>query len=193
MRPTTLLLFLAASLLAAGCLQSVHPLYDQSQVAIDPDLLGIWVDSGGDGTLEIRSAQDRMFGKVRNAYAFSCTDAGGDETEFTALVGQTGDYRFLDTTPASGYPEDSLAHYYLPLHQISRIWVDGDTLRIAPLDEVWFRRVVSEGRGSVDCEDADGRLVVTASSEELQAFLRENYADGVGATGEPAVYHRMKP
>ena len=88
---------------------------------------------------------------------------------------------------------DGLAHCYLPLHQVSRIWADGDTLRIASLDEAWFRRLASEGRCSVDFEDADGRLVLTASSEELQAFLRENYADGIGAAGVPAVYHRMKP
>ena len=69
-------------------------------------------------------------------------------------------------------------------HWVFRIWLDGDNLRLAELSEDWLTEAVNQGKIDVGYEQVEGSPVVTASTEEIQAFLRE-YAGDRAAFPEP--------
>jgi hypothetical protein len=58
-------------------------------------------------------------------------------------------------------------------HWVFRAWVDGSNLRLADLSEDWFKEAVDHGRVHVGFDRIDDSLVLTASTEQLQAFLLE--------------------
>jgi hypothetical protein len=58
-------------------------------------------------------------------------------------------------------------------HWVFRVWLEGDGLRLADLSEDWFKEAVDQDRVHLGFDRIDDTLVVTASTEELQAFLME--------------------
>ncbi len=56
-------------------------------------------------------------------------------------------------------------------HWIFRVWLEGNSLRLADLREEWFKEMADHGKVSVGFDRIDDDLVLTASIEEVQAFL----------------------
>jgi hypothetical protein len=67
---------------------------------------------------------------------------------------------------------------------VFRVWLDGDTLRLADLSEDWFKEAVNEGEIEIDHEEVNDTLVLTAPTPNLRAFLQE-YAGDQGAFPQP--------
>jgi hypothetical protein len=78
-------------------------------------------------------------------------------------------------------PQDSQASHedgacevrLIQAHWVFRAWVDGSNLRLADLNEDWFKEAVDRGRVHLGFDRIDDGLVLTASTEQLQAFLLE--------------------
>jgi hypothetical protein len=62
-------------------------------------------------------------------------------------------------------------------------------LELAVLDENWLRRHLAATPGALAHTEIGGRLVLTASTKELQRFLAANRASP-GAYGAPLVLRR---
>jgi hypothetical protein len=62
-------------------------------------------------------------------------------------------------------------------HWVFRVWLDGNSLRLADLSENWFKEAVDNGRVHINFDRIDDSTVLTASTEELQAFLLEFAGD----------------
>jgi hypothetical protein len=58
-------------------------------------------------------------------------------------------------------------------HWVFRVWLDDDGLRLADLSEDWFKEAVDQERVHLGFDRIDDTVVVTASTDELQAFLME--------------------
>ena len=48
-------------------------------------------------------------------------------------------------------------------HWVLRVWLEGDTLRFADLDEDWFREAVNQGKFEMGHEEVNDTLVFTAT------------------------------
>lgn len=67
--------------------------------------------------------------------------------------------------------------HLIQAHWVFRVRLDGSSLRLADLSEDWFKEAVDQGRVRVGFDRVDDTLVLTASTEELQAFLLEFAGD----------------
>jgi hypothetical protein len=72
-----------------------------------------------------------------------------------------------DAAPEGGSCEIHL----IQAHWIFRVWLDGNTLRLADLHEEWFKEMADHGKVHIGFDRIDDDLVLTASTEEVQAFL----------------------
>lgn len=58
-------------------------------------------------------------------------------------------------------------------HWVFRVWLEDSSLRLADLSEDWFKEAVDQERVHLGFDRIDDTVVVTAPTEELQAFLME--------------------
>ena len=72
-------------------------------------------------------------------------------------------------------------------HWVFRVWMDGSRLRLADLSEDWFRQAVDGGKVHIGFDRIDDTLVLTASTEELQAFLLEFAEDKLAFSEDNAL------
>jgi hypothetical protein len=72
-------------------------------------------------------------------------------------------------------------------HWVFRVWMDGSRLRLADLSEDWFRQAVDGGKVHIGFDRIDDTLVLTASTEELQAFLLEFAEDNLAFSEDNAL------
>ncbi|HUI43647.1 MAG TPA: hypothetical protein VL523_16925 [Terriglobia bacterium] len=120
-------------------------------------------------------------------YPFTVNPSEG-ETGVQPHVAEVGDglYAGFVRVPQAS-PANDGSSYELHLtqaHWVFRVWLDGDTLRLADLSEDWFKGAVDQGRVEMGQEEVNDTLVLTASTTELRAFLQEHGGDE-GAFPEP--------
>jgi hypothetical protein len=72
------------------------------------------------------------------------------------------------------------------------VWLDGSSLRLADLSEDWFKEAVDQGRVHLGFDRIDDTLVVTASTEEVQAFLMDFAGDELAFPGNNALEYRRE-
>ncbi len=72
-----------------------------------------------------------------------------------------------EATQASGACEIHL----IQAHWIFRVWLEGNSLRLADLREEWFKEMADHGKVQIGFDRIDDDLVLTGSTEEVQAFL----------------------
>ena len=87
---------------------------------------------------------------------------------------------FVDFVPA--HPDKHGATYQLrfrPAHHFFTIKSDGQTLQLGMLDEEWMEKAIQKGNVKIDHAVAGEthKLVLTATTEELQRFVREHETD----------------
>jgi len=120
------------------------------------------------------------------AYPFSLAPSQGASLlqSHLAEVGEGLYASLIRAQPASAQNQDDTnddGPYELHLiqrHWVFRVWLDGDTLRLADLDENWFKGAVNTGKVEIGHDEVNDTLVLTASTPELRAFLLEYGGDG---------------
>jgi hypothetical protein len=95
------------------------------------------------------------------------------------------DRLFLDFFPKD--PELEQNDFYkihlLPVHTFMKVEQIEPTLKMATLNSEWVGKYLEENPEAVAHDEVDDRLVLTAETKELQAFLLE-HADNEDAWGE---------
>ena len=185
MRNTIAIPFVMAVLLA-GCVPSLQPLYTDREVVFDPALLGGWVDKGGEDKWVFSRSGDK------NHYEVVNTRRGKSPGSFEGHLVQLGAYRFLDLYPTEPDIDNETYKFHLiPAHSISRIWLEGDVLRVATLDQDWLWGNIKESKIQIAHERLDNSLLLTAPMAELQKLVLR-YADDPKAFPDPSEFQRAK-
>jgi len=121
------------------------------------------------------------------AYTFSPASSE-DATVLKLHLAEVGEglYARLVTKPqpSDGSPGNSYELHLIQGHWVFRVWLEGDTLRLADLDEDWFKEAVNQRKVELGYEKVDDSLVLDASTPMLRAFLQE-YGGDAGAFPEP--------
>lgn len=169
-------LALVCGVALTGCVAvSLHPLYTEKDLVWEPKLLGAWGDVGN------TTGEQWTFTRPDEAEkAYLATITSTTETNsLTMHLVKLDTNLFFD---ASLSPED--AHklektmgsaLLVPGHLFAKVALTPSTLRIAWLDQDWLVGVVTNTPSPLKYEIVEkDRIVLTASTAELQAFIRKH-------------------
>ncbi|HEX5131920.1 MAG TPA: hypothetical protein VFX92_05475 [Candidatus Krumholzibacteria bacterium] len=179
-------LVIAATACAAfmGCyVQSIHPLYSDRTTLFDPALIGTWVAEEDDEF--VFTLEDTTRGTYR-----LISDESGATARFQAVLTEIDNVRFLDIFPddpdnGNGFYRDHL----MRVHSIVRLERSADTLSVSDFDAEWLSTMASQKKISIDHVSLDGAVLLTGSTESLQAFVRK-YAHTAEAFSDPIRFRR---
>jgi hypothetical protein len=175
----------AIALLLAGCVvPSLHPLFTEEDLVFDPNLVGTWAEDGDEDTWTFQEAGD-------NAYEFTYTEKG-TPAQFQAHLARLDKFLFLDTYPQEPDIENDLYKLHLiPAHNFFKIWIKGDTLRLASLDPDWLKDMIDQKKVNIAHERVDDSIVLTAPTKALQDFVLR-YAEDAKAFPDTTDLLRQK-
>jgi hypothetical protein len=179
---TNKLLFYALAALLGGCVpvMSLHSLYTEKDVTFEEKLLGTWVQDNNGTTWEFTRIDE-----PKNAYKLIFSDEEGQKGSFVARLVKLENRLFLDVYPSElpwdpddpnkmDWPYNSL--FLIPAHTFLKIDSIGPQLKMRLTLEDKMEELLKENPGAVKHISVEDRLVLTASTKELQAFVLK-YAD----------------
>lgn len=158
MKTITRLLALLPLLLAGACVRSLDPFCSDEARRPRPDLDGTWHETTDDGKIE---PGRRLVFAGPTVDTTNDTDRTGGRLEVAYF--QAGDAWFVDSR--AGEIETAADSWWtihvVAVHHLARLQVEGDQLRITPLDQEWLKRAIGQG------DPAVAGLEVSPSRQEL--------------------------
>jgi hypothetical protein len=152
----------------AGCIPSLHAVYSGKDVVFDPQLVGVWGPENQEkGSWEFTKQGDK-------SYRFVCTERDGEKGNFTAHLTRFHDMTFLDIAPDKDQIDSSEFHqaYLLPMHTFFRVEeLSSSSLKLSVLKLDGLMQYLRENPDAVKHEEMNGGILLTARTEDLQAFL----------------------
>jgi hypothetical protein len=181
-----LLIAVMATATLTGCyVQSIHPLYSDRTTLFDPSLIGTWVAEDDDEF--VFTLEDT----TRGTYSLVC-DESGATARFQAVLTEIDNVRFLDIFPEDpGNDNGFYRDHLMRVHSILRLQRSVDTLSVADFDAEWLSTMVAQKKVGIGQVALDGAVLLTASTEDLQAFVRK-YAHTPEAYSEPIRFRRAR-
>lgn len=187
--------FLAA--LMGGCVpvMSLHPLYsqDKHEVVFDEELLGVWRSEDMNTTWHF-SRQD----EAEKTYRLVFSDKDGKKGVFVVHLLKLDGKLFLDVFPAefpceedsSKWPYNSV--FLMPAHTFIKVDSIEPKLELRLTDDEKLKKLLEEEPRAIKHEIVEGTPVLTASTKELQQFLKK-YADDDRLFDKPGVLTKKAP
>lgn len=203
-KPKKALFYLLAALLG-GCMpvMSLHPLYNEKDVVFEERLLGKWVDdpNSPETTWEFNRIED-----PNNAYSLVFSDDEGKKGSFIAHMVKLQSVRtpkenrlFLDVYPSElpwemedpnklELPYNSF--FLIPAHTFIKIDFSGPQLKMWLTDDEEMEKLLKEEPDAVKHTFVEDRLLLTASTKELQDFVLKYVDDERVFKGEMVLVRR---
>ena len=175
----------------AGCVvTSVHPFFTERDLVSEPALVGFWHTGAADndGRIEVRKTGDKSYRSI-------ATETEGKTSEADFWLFKLGAQLFVDSSPAN--LDDPGV---LPLHQVTKLSAIGDTFTSQNLRYEWLQGQLTNNPAALrhevvthrkDDGQVDTRIVLTASTQELQQFLLKHLKTDE-AWETPTHYQRVK-
>jgi hypothetical protein len=192
MKKTLIILMAAVALGFAGCfVPSVNPLYTEKDLVFDPALAGTWGKADEDQRWIFARDGDK-------SYAWTVQEKDSTNV-FRAHLLKLGEHRFFDailvrtTDEAKGLAR--ICVVMRPAHLFFKVEITNSVLRLDALDCDWLEKLVKEDPHAVTHEwlhepdnppGEDGRVLLTASTAELQSFILKHASD-------PKAFHKSEP
>ena len=183
MKVKKLLFYLLAALLGGcGPVMSLHSLYTKENVVFEEKLVGTWVDdpNSPEATWEFNRIEE-----PENAYRLVFTDKNGQKGSFVAHLVKLENSLFLDVFPDE-FPCDTEdpnktdwlynVFFLVPAHTFIKIDSIEPQLKMRLTDDDKMAKLLKEESNAVKHTLVEDKLILTASTKELQAFVLK-YAD----------------
>jgi hypothetical protein len=202
MKTKKLLFYLLAGILG-GCIpvMSLHPLFTEKDLAFDEKLLGTWVDAN-ETMWQFSDAN-----KPEKAYKLIFTDEEGKKGSFVAHLVKLENRLFLDVYPSEP-PWDEKdpnkresrifsvewlynAEFLIPAHTFIKVNGIEPQLKLQITNDDEFKKLLKEDPNVIEHTSIEDKLVLTASTKELQAFVLK-YADDSRVFTKEDVLNRKK-
>jgi hypothetical protein len=185
------ILLFVFGILMAGCVPSLHPLYTPKDVVYDPTLVGVWADqnSPDSGKWEFRPAEP-------NSYTMIYTDKEKKAGSFTLHLLKIDGMLFLDVFPNDPHlPQNGYYQLHLlPVHTFMKVDQIEPALKLRLMDVDKFTKRLEKNPALLKHEilqqGSDKKVVLTASTKELQEFMRKHAGDK-DVFGEPSNLKRV--
>ena len=204
MKTKKFLFYLLAAVIG-GCVPvvSLHPLFNEKDVVFDEKLLGTWVDPN-------TTWEFSRIAEPKNAYKLIFSDKEGKKGLFVAHLVKLKDKLFLDACPAPWEQQDpnkiEWAYntlFLIPAHTFININSIEPQLKMLRTDDEQMREFLKADPNAVKHTVLEDKPVLTASTNELQAFVLKYAYDsrvfaetivlGRKKTAEPNVPAASKP
>ena len=171
----TAILSAVALMLAAGCLPLAQPVYHDADLVFDEAVLGRWQQQDSSATWDFRRSEGKE-------YEFVYTDDEGRSGRFVAHVAEFGGLRVLDLFPVR---EDVTANEFykfhlMPIHTAYLMRKSDRGMELAGFDLNWLKEYLTSNPAALEHTSFNGQLLVTASTDEVQAFILEHQAQFSG-------------
>lgn len=177
-----------AGIAAAGCdddrnpfVVSLSPFYSKPDLQTDLRLAGTWTDPEGDVSFTFEAGKEKEYTLIVKE------KEGGQETsgEFEARLLRLGGSWFIDFFPKNNSGEDEFhrVHFFRG-HSIARVELGQDSMPMAFLSANWLRARIEEKSIETPYITADGSLLLTGTTEEVQE-LANLYANDEKAFADP--------
>jgi hypothetical protein len=173
MRSKIALLIAGIAFLLAGCVvSSVSPFYDEKEVIFEPNLVGEW-------TNDHDPAETWKFAKEgEKRYAVRYTNSEKVTNDLEGCLFKLESHLLLDLFAKD--KADNLT--IIPAHILMKASLDGAALKLSTLDYEWLDKLLQKNPSALRHHRIrtgpgadDYRLVLTADTAELQAFLVKNF------------------
>jgi hypothetical protein len=184
------LLVLITAMLMVGCVPSLHCLYDEKTLDFDPKLAGCWNEGPGDKDQKWCFKGDAE----KKVYELTITEDKGKASRLTAHLVHLDGRRFLDLAPAEDERMEQFGGWYqvhlLKAHTFLRVHQTDPNLMISVMDPDKTKTLLAEKPELLKHEVVEDRVVLTASTDQLQAFFKdENNLKAV--FGKPQAMKRL--
>lgn len=183
---------ISLSVVLTACVVSIEPTIPASESVYEAGLLGTWVESGEKDTAVVMRDGD-------GGYVIDYTDQDGTG-RFGGRVGRVGGRSFLEVRPV--LPDGASEAYealLLPGHLLFAMTLDGDDMRLVPLDidavrEALRHEELAAPHLSYSENSLEGReqVILTGSSVDLRTWLAR-VAERAEMWGETGVWRRIAP
>jgi hypothetical protein len=183
--------FYCIAVLLGGCVpvMSLQPLFTAETVVFDGRLLGTWNEPDSDNVWEftrlepeaVEALPDALKGEPIKAYRLNIRAEKRLGGSLVAALVKLQDQLYLDVFPdklPSGQKMDSEetklpfnAVFFVPTHTFLKVNITDDRLAMHITDDEGIQKLLEAEPGAIQCTAVDDRLVLTASTKELQAFV----------------------
>lgn len=191
-----MLLIVMAGALAAGCTSpSLNPLVSEDVRAADPGLVGAWAKA--DGERDDGSRYSVAEDNGRYVLGWDSGEPGKAARLWSFLLARLGDHVFADLTMTPDEArklEDRAGTVAVVAHSFMRVRREGDRLSVWVVNDDWLDEGLRSGTlklAHVRYDDGD-RLLLTATTPDLQAFFRE-HAGNAAAWRDEFALNRVGP
>ncbi len=173
-----------------GCVQTLQPAYQAKDLIFEPGLLGVWKD--GDSSDSRGQWEFRRDGK--QGYQLVITDNNGKTGKFQAHLARVDDLTLIDLVPERPAVDasETYLYYLLPTHTFFVVDQLEPELQMRAMNVQWLGKQLEAEPGLLahESRERDKRLLVTASTKELQQFIRQ-HRNHDEAFGEPSHLVRL--
>lgn len=197
-----LLAFTFVLVFLSGCLQTVHPIFTVNDIVYEQKLLGTWkTEPGKDFSIAVITnlaaensiaLPEKLTAVKQKGYLVSYKKEDGELTgQHIAFLARIGKHLYFDYYPvdqkAEEIMDDFFQVHYVKMHTSYRVEIKNDgSFELSQLDGSFVKNLIDEKKIRISHEtDADGNMVITASTKELQQYLLK-YGD------EPSAYQSDK-
>jgi hypothetical protein len=163
--------------MASACVPSINPYYTEKEVVFDARLAGEWQTK--DDTSDKETWKFEKSGE--NGYTVLVTDKDQKQGTLDARLFKLGDQRFLDLIPKdckfAPNQADLVGMAMFPGHLILRVPQIEPTLQLGGCDFDWLSKYLESHPEALSHHKEQDRLVLTASTRDLQAFITQHLAE----------------
>lgn len=172
-------------LLLGGCVPvlSLYPLYTKEDLVLEKKLLGTWID---DPNSPETTWEFKRIDEPQNAYQLIFIDEDGKKGSFVAHLLKLQGKLFLDIYPRElpwdpddpnkmDWPYNSF--FLIPAHTFLKIDSIEPQLKMRLALESKVEELLKENPKAVTYTTVGERLILTASTKELQAFVLKHADD----------------
>ena len=181
MKVKKILFYLLASLLSS-CIpvMSLHPIYTEEDVVFEEKLLGIWSQQDSNNVWEFKRPDES-----EKVYELTLYEKEVKKGVLAAHLAKLGGKLFLDVNPTE-FPSEQAdvekmklpynAFFFIPGHSFAIIDSIEPQLKIRWTTNNELKKLLKEEPDAVKHELVEDRVILTASTKQLQSFVLK-YAD----------------
>jgi len=178
---TFLLIFLSS------CLNTLHPIFTEKDLAYDPKLIGTWntEKQGTKGRVIISNLATEnsveLPGNIstikQKGYLITYQDEQGDTKQNIAFLARIGKHLYFDYYPADKKEDRRLDEFFgihfVRMHSSYRVEILKDgSFELSQLDGSYVKSLIDQKKIAISYEtDAEDDITITASTKELQQYL----------------------
>ncbi|MHB0946635.1 MAG: hypothetical protein ACYC3B_05655, partial [Sedimentisphaerales bacterium] len=147
---------------------SLHPLFTDEEIIFDANLVGVWGEPNSKNFWEFKPVVNSK------KYDVVYTDEKGIG-KFDGRLGKIGNDTFIDFYPQDiNLPgSDFYKFHLLGIHTFAKVGLSKDSLKLSVMNPDNVEKLLKSDPNATKYEKVDDRIVLTASTKELQTFIKK--------------------